>query len=144
MKLTIMGSSAFKEQILDYQKRLIEFGHEGIVHPDYEAYISGAKQDVWNMIQNGEHARVKRENNYILWWYNAIQGSDGILVLNFDKKGIKNYIGGNTLMEIAFAYVGGKKIFLTNPIPDSVSYVDELKAMVDESDVIHGDLGKIK
>jgi len=94
-------------------------------------------------VTHGEHAKAKRENNFIMWYHDAIKNSDGILVLNFDKKGIKNYIGGNTLMEIAFAYVLGKKIFLINPIPDSVSYVDEIKAMVDETNILNGDLDKI-
>lgn len=38
----------------------------------------------------------------------TICGSDAILVLNYDKKGIKNYIGGNTLMEMGFAHVHDK------------------------------------
>ncbi len=144
MKLTIVGSSAFKEQMLDYQKKLAELGHEGIVHPDYQAFINGEKQDIWDLVTHGEHAKAKRDNNYIMWYHNAIQNSDGILVLNFVKKGIKNYIGGNTLMEIAFAFVAGKKIFLINPIPEDVSYADELKAMVNEENVLNGDLGRIK
>ena len=41
-----------------------------------------------------------------------MQGADAVLVLNYDKKGIKNYIGGNTLMEIGFAHVLNQKIFL--------------------------------
>jgi hypothetical protein len=69
-------------------------------------------------------------------------GSDAILVCNFDKKGIKNYIGGNTLMEIGFAHVNDKKIFLYNPIPEDVPYVDEIKAMIDA--VINNDLNLIK
>ncbi len=143
MKLTIVGSSAFKELMLEYQKKLVTLGHEAIVHPDYQAFVNGEKQDIWDMVTHGEHAKAKRENNYIMWYHDAIKNSDGILVLNFDKKGIKNYIGGNTLMEIAFAYVLGKKIFLINPIPDSVSYVDEIKAMVDETNILNGDLDKI-
>jgi len=144
MKLTIVGSSAFKELMLEYQKKLVTLGHEAIVHPDYQAFVNGEKQDIWDMVTHGEHAKAKRENNYIMWYHDDIKNSDGILVLNFDKKGIKNYIGGNTLMEIAFAYVLGKKIFLINPIPDSVSYVDEIKAMVDEHSVLSDNLGKIQ
>jgi len=45
-------------------------------------------------------------------------------------------------MEIGFAHVNDKKVFLLNPIPDSVSYTDEIKAMVDV--VLNGDLSKIK
>ena len=84
---------------------------------------------------------MKREQNYIKWYHNAIKNSDAILVLNFDKNGIKKYIGGNTLMEIGFAHVNDKKVFLLNPIPKDVSYVDEIKAMVPV--IINGDLSKL-
>ena len=52
-----------------------------------------------------------------------------------------NYIGGNTLMEIAFAYVNDKKIFLLNPVPE-VSYKDEILAMYTK--VLNGDLQEIE
>ena len=63
------------------------------------------------------------------------------MVCNFDKNGIKNYIGGNTLIEIGFAHVNNKKVFLLNPFPEEVSYVDEIKAMTDV--ILKGDLNKI-
>ncbi len=44
-------------------------------------------------------------------------------------------------MEMGFAHVNGKKIFLLNPIPEDVPYTDEIKAMADV--VINGDLIKI-
>lgn len=44
-------------------------------------------------------------------------------------------------MEIGFAHVNDKKIFLLNDIPEEVSYVDEIKAIVDF--VLGGDLSKI-
>lgn len=75
-----------------------------------------------------EHVIVKKEYDYIRYHYKEITESDAVLVLNFDKNGIKNYIGGNTLMEIGFAYVHYKKIFLLNPIPD-MAYKDELEAI---------------
>ena len=140
MKITICGSSAFKEEMLNYKQKLLELGHDVIVHPDYEAFVRGEKKDLWNKIQK-EHATAKKENNYIKWYYDAIVSSDGILVLNFDKKGIVNYIGGNTLMEIGFAHVNNKKIFLLNEVPD-VSYTDEILAMYDI--VLNGDLSKIQ
>jgi len=141
MKIVICGSSSFKEKMLEYRDKLLALGHEPIVHPDYGAFIRGEKQAVWQQVEGGEHYKAKREQGYIKWYYNAIVASEAILVLNCDKKGIKNYIGGNTLMEIAFAYVNDKKIFLLNPIPEEISYVDEIKAMVDN--VLAGDLEKI-
>jgi len=88
-----------------------------------------------------EHDKIKRQYNFIKLWYNLIINGDAILVLNYDKNGIKNYIGGNTLMEIGFAHVNDKKIFLLNPVPEEVSYKDEIKAMVNV--ILKGDLNKI-
>ena len=73
--------------------------------------------------------------------YNLIKECDCILVLNLDKKGVKNYIGGNTFLEIGFAHVLDKKIFLLNPIPE-MGYTDEVKAV--EPVVLNGDLAGIR
>ncbi len=142
MKIVICGSSAFKEEMLKFRDRLATLGHEAIVHPDYESFVKGEKAEIWSQVTGGEHYLAKRSQGYIKWYYNAIFNSDAILVLNFDKRGIKNYVGGNTLMEIGFAYVNDKKIFLLNPIPEDSPYVDEIKAMVEI--VLAGDLEKIK
>jgi hypothetical protein len=88
-----------------------------------------------------EHANVKKEYGYILYHYNEIVNSDAILVLNFDKNGINNYVGGNTLMELGFAYVHGKKIFMLNPIPD-MQYRAEIEAV--EPIIINGDINLIR
>jgi len=141
MKIVICGSGTFKEKMLEYRDKLKALGQEPIVHPDYEAFCRGEKQEILRRAANGEHHLIKREEGYIKWHYDAIFNSDAILVLNFDKRGIKNYIGGNTLMEIGFAYVNDKKIFLLNPIPEDVPYVDEIKAMVDN--ILNDDLSKI-
>lgn len=141
MKIVICGSSTFKEKMLEYRDKLKSLGHDPIVHPDYEDFVNGKKQEIWSQVIGEEHHQAKRSQGYIKWYYDKIANGDGILVLNYDKKGIVNYIGGNTLMEIAFAYVNDKKIFLMNAIPEEVSYADEIKAMVDH--VIDGDLSKI-
>ena len=51
--------------------------------------------------------------------------NDAILVLNFEKNGQENYIGGATFLEIYKSWELGKKIFLFNPIPES-NFKDEL------------------
>jgi len=60
--------------------------------------------------------------------FRKIDDSDAILVVNDVKNGVKNYIGGNTLIEIAYAYAQGLEIFLLNPIP-VISYNDEINGM---------------
>lgn len=62
------------------------------------------------------------------------------MAINKDKRGIKNYIGGNTFLEIGFAHVLNKKIFLLNDVPDMLCS-DEILAM--EHVVINNDLTKI-
>jgi len=140
MKITICGSSAFRKQMIENRDELIKMGHEPIVHKDYEDIVAGVKPDLLEMIEN-DHANAKKKYGWIKWYYNSIVNSDAILVLNYDKKGIKNYVGGNTLMEIGFAHVNNKKIFLLNPIPQEVSYAAEIEAMTDV--IINGDLSKI-
>lgn len=44
-------------------------------------------------------------------------------------------------MEIGFAHVHGKKVFLLNPIPEIDFYKDELLTMADK--ILNGDLSKI-
>ncbi|GAI11740.1 unnamed protein product, partial [marine sediment metagenome] len=102
---------------------------------------NGTARELKDIRNNVEHAEIKRKYGYIKWWYDSIKNSDGILVLNYDKNGIKNYIGGNTLIEIGFAHVNNKKVFLLNPIPKEAPYIDEIKAMVDV--VLNRDLSKI-
>jgi len=71
----------------------------------------------------------KNERNAIREFWEIINESDAILVLNYDRRGVSNYIGGNTLMEIGFAHVLNKKIFLMNPIPEIEYYKSEIEAV---------------
>ena len=57
----------------------------------------------------------KNNNDAIREFWRIMQGADAVLVLNIDKNGIKNYIGGNTFLEIGFAHVLDQKIFLLKP-----------------------------
>ena len=141
MKITICGSVKFADKFVDIYKQLEKMGHRPQMHEDMFGIADGTARELIDAVNSGEHYQVKIKYNFIKAWHKLIINGDAILVLNFDKNGLKNYIGGNTLMEIGFAHVNNKKIFLFNPIPEEVSYVDEIKAMVDV--VLHGDLTKI-
>ncbi len=93
---------------------------------------------------NGEResAEFKRKHDLIKDHYRKIMKSDGIVVLNYDKKGIPNYIGGNSFLEIGFAYVNDKKIFLLNPVPEIDFYKTEILAM--RPIILDGDLRRIR
>lgn len=67
--------------------------------------------------------------------------NDGILVLNFEKNGLANYIGGAVFMEMIKAFELNKKIFLYNPVPNNI-LKDEIEGM--DPIIINGDLNLIK
>lgn len=110
----------------------------------HEAFCSiFAPQFVGKSDDEKEQIKLDQKYNHDAIWefWKLMQGADALLVLNLDKNGIKNYIGGNTLMEMGFAHVLGQKLFLWNPIPDILYYKTEIEAM--RPVIIHGDLSLI-
>jgi hypothetical protein len=52
--------------------------------------------------------------------------TNGILVLNFLRHGIRNYIGPSTFAEIAVAHAAQKRIYILNGLP--TMYAEELNS----------------
>lgn len=46
-----------------------------------------------------------------------------------EKRGIKGYIGGNTLIEIGVAFYLNKKMYILNPVSSELSYKQEIMGM---------------
>jgi len=141
MKITICGSIKFADKLVDIYHQLEEMGHEPAMHKNMFKVADGTAPEIKEMEKGKEHYKIKRKYGYIKWWYDSIKKSEAVLICNFDKNGIKNYIGGNTLIEIGFAHVNNKKVFLLNNLPETLPYLDEIKAMSDIS--LNGDLNKI-
>ena len=129
------------KEMVDATNKLCVLGHEGWIHPHYIAFVRGEKPEHVARWQNGERAALKRENNYFHEHYKNILDSEAVLVVNLEKHGIKNYIGGNVLMEMSQAYVNDKKIFFLNSMPSGLSYMDEIEAM--DPICLRGDLESI-
>jgi hypothetical protein len=70
-----------------------------------------------------------------------VEKGDAILVLNYEKHGIQNYIGGNVFMEMSLAFWLNKPIFILNEIPDESAFEEETKGM--EPIVLHGDVAAL-
>jgi len=142
MKIYVLGSSHFMKEMVACKDRLRELGYDGWIHPDYEAFVRGEKQEILKRAFNGEHAAVKRENNYLKVHYSHILQTDVILFVNAEKNGKKNYIGGNVLIEMGQAYVNDKKMFLLYDLPKDSPYIDEIESM--DPIPLFGDLNNIK
>ena len=127
----------FAEKMLEAKKKLEKMGHEVLISPFIDAYPGKSEKEKEKIT-----LFHKNEKDAIREFWRRFQTCDAILVVNHDRRGIKNYIGGNTLMEIGFAHVLDKKIFLLNPIPDIEYYKSEIEAV--RPIIINGDFSKIK
>ncbi len=136
MKIGVVGSMQYTERMLELRDKLRALGHD--------AYVTDlAVPFVGKTDEEKEIIKIEQKNNKdaIREFWRMMQGGDAILVANFDKHGIANYIGGNTFLEMGFAHVLDQKIFLLNPIPEMPHYKTEIVAM--KPIVINGDLSLI-
>jgi diphthamide synthase subunit DPH2 len=143
MKIVICSSLDFSYQIEKVAKELEEKGHEVIIPKTTGMILDGeiSLEQIKKEKENGEIVKRAIKYDVIRLYYNEIKKADAILVLNLDKRGIKNYIGGNVFLEIGFAHVLNKKIFLFNDIPD-MYYKTEIKTM--QPVILNGNLSKIR
>jgi len=127
----------FVEKIVEVRDELKKLGHD--------AYIDDFLVEPLIGKTNEEKERIKiyQKNNMdaIKKFWRLMQGGEAVLAVNLKKKGIENYIGGNTFLEIGFAHVLNQKIFLYNPIPNIDLYKTEIESM--NPTIINQDLRKI-
>lgn len=137
MKIGVGGSMQHIEKILDIAEKLRAQGHEVFVPQNPQRYVG--KTDA-----EKEEAKLDEKYNHdaIREFWKPMQDADALVVANYDKNGVKNYIGGNAFLEMGFAHVLGMKIFLMNPIPENLYYGTEMIAM--RPVILGGNLSKIK
>lgn len=133
MKILMICSKAFYDKLDDFKLNLEQFGHEVFMPNCYDCPETEAK-----FRGTPEHALFKAK--MFRQSEETISNVDAVLVLNFDKNGQANYIGGATFLEIYDAFRMNKKIFFVNDIPENM-LKDELIGF--SPVVINGDLGKI-
>lgn len=137
MKLVICGSMKFSKEIVGLKDRLKSLGFDNVLIPrNSEKYATGEL----NPETNHESSRNKIEGDLVRRYYNEIKEADAVIIANYDKPGIKNYIGGNAFLEAAFAHVLNKDLYFLFDIPEMI-YTDELKAL--QPVILDNDLNKI-
>ena len=136
MTITICGSMQFYQKMLDVNKQLKSFGYTVYVPSGaYDINKNEAFKDT-----DEEKTLMKVEYDVIREHFQYISKSDAILVVNYEKKGIPGYVGGNTFLEMGLAFWHNIPIFLLNPVPE-MDYVTEMKAL--QPIVLYGDLSAI-
>lgn len=143
MKITICGSLDFTHKIKKLSDELHTLGFEVSIPISSEKILRGefSLEEIKNEKENGTFSERAIQYDSIRAYWQKIKDADAILVANFDKKGISNYIGGNSFLEMGFAHILKKPIYLLNDIPKMI-YVDEIRAM--QPIILQSDLAKIK
>ena len=130
--IAICGSMAHMSQWLPVIDELRKMGYS-VSTPDLTEKTDWSKiSDADTIVQKGRLVRRHIAN---------ISTAKAVLIANFEKNGIENYIGSNTFLEMGAAFIFEKPIYLLNPVPHQANR-EELLAL--EPIVISGDLSKIK
>ena len=130
MKIAICGSLDFTYKIKELANELQKMGLKVHIPISSDKILKGevSLEEIKKAKKNGTFSDRAIKYDSIRAYWDIINNCDCILVANYDKKRIKNYIGGNSFLEMGFAHVLRKKIFLLNDIPKMI-YIDEIKAM---------------
>ena len=136
MKILIICSKQFYSKIPSIKEQLEKKGHT-ISLPN--SYDNPNAENEYKL--KGEKDHIEFKQKMFKLSRDVIITQDAVLVLNFEKNGVKNYLGGATFLEMYEAFMNNKKIFLYNDIPEGI-LKDEICGFAPI--VIHGDLSLVK
>jgi hypothetical protein len=136
MKIGVAGSMYHTEKMMELCAQLESIGHTAFMSKFGPLFVGKTDEEK-------EEIKIHQKNKHdaIREFWKPMQTADALLVANYGRNGIENYIGGNAFLEMGFAHVLNQKIFLLNPIPHMPYYETEIVAM--QPIIIHGDLSKI-
>ena len=139
MKIMIIGSMKFAEDMVKIKRQLDELGHEASIPVGTEPHLKD-KDFVDNLDDNLEFCitnDIMRKN------FQKVADNDAVLVLNYKRNNVEGYIGISALLEMGVAHYLRKKIFLIQHTPsfDDARWAHEVAIM--QPTVIKGDLTKI-
>ncbi len=133
-KICICCSLSFTDEVLQIAKDLEKLGFE-VLLPNGVLERLLEKED-FNAVQ------AKIDTDACHKHVDKIRGSDAILMCNFTKNGIENYIGANSFAELFVARYYDKPIFALNSLPNQPYINDEIRSFGIK--VIDGKLEEVK
>lgn len=135
MKIFIISSKHNYHKIEDTKNHLEKNGHI-ITLPNFfdDPFIEERTKS-----DPKTHQKFKAEAFFMQ--REKVSKNDAVLVMNLEKHGQPNYIGGATFLEMYEAFIQNKKIFLFNDIPNGI-LKDEIEGF--DPIIINGNLDLIK
>jgi hypothetical protein len=131
-KLTVAlcASASFYEQMSTVQEQLEALGFIAIVPTAATRMKANNDFDVTHYkTWFADPGDYDKKGELMRDHFNKVAASDAILVLNYEKHGVTNYIGPNVLTEMALMFYLQRPIFVLNELPDPTPFEEELKGM---------------
>lgn len=135
MKIFLISSRRQYHHIPDVALLLEQQGHE-LIYPNSFADPDSEKRV--RVLGKDEHSAWKKEKLHES--IDKVRSADAVLVFNYEKEGVSNYIGGATFLEMYQAFLEGKSIYLMNPVPAGI-LADEIEGF--EPIILNGDLSAL-
>ncbi len=147
MIITLCGSIAFIDEMYRLKIDLEVLGHKVLLPPNEVPGETG--ELIPASVYYSQKKALQKQDDAWIWQghtqriidhFDKVSKADAVLVANYDKNNIANYIGPNTLIEMGLAFYLKKKIYLLNPIPD-IAWKEEVVGL--KPVVIFGQLSNI-
>lgn len=137
--VTVCSSADFYKKAIEVQKELENHGLTVILPATAEKMKKSGDYDVshyktWLADGNDYGKKTELMNGH----FAEVEKGDAILVINEEKRGVPNYIGGNVLMEMTIAFYLRKPIFILNDVPEESAFLEEILGL--NPIVLHGSL----
>lgn len=137
--ITICASSSFYKDVINIQSTLQKAGLVVFIPATAKKMKESGDYNVDNYkTWFGNASDYSKKAMLISDHFDEIEKGDITLVLNYEKHGIQNYIGGNVLMEMAIAFYLKKPIYILNDVPAESPFLEEILGM--QPITLHGDL----
>lgn len=139
--IVVCSSASFYKQAVEVQSELATRGYAVLVPDTAEKMKQSGDYDVSHYkTWFGDVNDYPKKAALMRGHFDKVAAGDAILVLNYEKHGKTNYIGGNVLMEMALAFHLKKPIFVLNDVPEDSPFLEEILGM--QPTFLHSDLEK--
>ncbi len=129
--ITICSSSSFYRQANELQDALSALGFEVLV-PKMATEMRRAnnyeRKAYQPWLEDPTAYGVKADLMH--GHFDKVAQADAVLILNGEKHGVQNYIGGNVLMEMGLAFHLGIPIYIFYDVPEASGYMEEIRGML--------------
>ena len=123
MKILIHASLDFKQAMIDAKNYIEDNSAHKVMLPELTRY-----QDIRD-VHGDDETFTKIKNRLTKENFQNVENCDVLFIINHSHREIKDYIGGNSFMEMVIAFYLKKPIYLLNDIPEGMTYTEEVKSL---------------